>query len=184
MKCNSQHHHPKRHHTKKSLSLRGLAVTWLPSLLNHQAPYTLRHFTFTSYFQPLSDERGIEGRFLKLGQFLQPLDPYTWIDAKGDTLLSAVLKVWSDDGDERDLKGLVSYCLQMGTEIRMQDREGDILLPIACRRGSRPTVISLLDAGANVHSRDYRGQCILAQPRKHFLEAYRPIRFMPEDSPA
>jgi hypothetical protein len=62
----------------------------------------------------------MEGRFLELRLLLHPLDLYTWIDAKGDTLLSA-LKVWPDDGDEQDLKGLVSYCLRMGTEIHIWD---------------------------------------------------------------
>jgi len=45
----------------------------------------------------------------------------------------------------------------------MRDRNGDTALALAAKNGFRLVVLFLLEKGANVHSRDYRGSGILSQ---------------------
>ena len=89
----------------------------------------------------------------------------TAVDRNGDTLLFAILKVWSNKGNEILLTEVVEGILEHGAEINIRDREGDTILTIACCRGFRPVVKALLDRGANIHSRNKYGQGILYQSK-------------------
>jgi hypothetical protein len=60
----------------------------------------------------------------------------------------------------------VNQMLISGAVIEMRVRNGDIAVVIAARRGFRSTVLLLLEAGANVHARNYQGVDILKQVEK------------------
>ena len=88
----------------------------------------------------------------------------TWIDNAGDNPLIAMLKFWTHD-TSRDwfLAEAAERMIQSGDVIHMRDRDGDTALAIAARRGFRPVVSLLIENGAIVHSRNYRGVGILRQ---------------------
>lgn len=86
-----------------------------------------------------------------------------FIDSGGDSFLISVVKLFPDDVSEMDLKFHVMEVLKLGAEIEMRDRAGDSMLTIACCRGFRPLVKSLVSRGANVHARNNREQGILSQ---------------------
>jgi hypothetical protein len=96
-----------------------------------------------------------------------------WVDLVGDTPLTAILKYWSCDRDGFELNGIIKELIVKGAQIHMRDRGGDTALAIATIRGFRPVAVTLLAAGANVHSRDFTGAGILLKARK----AARKARF-------
>jgi ankyrin repeat protein len=93
------------------------------------------------------------------------VDLATDIDAKGDTPLIAILKIWPDNVNVMLLKDLIQRFIEGGAEIHMRDKEGDTVLTIACRRGLRTAATALLKLGANVHVRNHKGQGILSQSK-------------------
>jgi hypothetical protein len=93
------------------------------------------------------------------------------IDSSGDTFLISVLKLFPNEGSDMDLRFHVMEVLNLGAEIHMRDRAGDSLLTIACCRGFRPVVKSLVSQGANVHARNLKGQGIISQCRQCLLRA-------------
>jgi hypothetical protein len=93
------------------------------------------------------------------------------IDSSGDTFLISVLKLFPKEGSVMDLRFHVMEVLNLGAEIHMRDRAGDSLLTIACCRGFRPVVKSLVSQGANVHARNRKGQGIISQCRQCLLRA-------------
>jgi ankyrin repeat protein len=86
-----------------------------------------------------------------------------WIDRDGDTPLTAIIKNWLDDENELQVKDFVSQLLFKKANVHMRDRSGNTALCSASRRGFRAVVKILLEAGANVHSRDNHGVGILSQ---------------------
>jgi hypothetical protein len=64
-----------------------------------------------------------------------------------------------------------------GVEIHMRDRSGDTALATAARRGHRAVVVLLLDKGANVHSRNYRGFGILLHLKQIMNAVYQNVQF-------
>ena len=96
----------------------------------------------------------------------------TWIDNAGDNLLIAMLKFWAHD-ISRDwfLAEAAERMIQSGDVIHMRDRDGDTALAIAARRGFRPVVSLLIEKGAIVHSRNYRGVGILKQMEQTLASA-------------
>jgi ankyrin repeat protein len=103
-----------------------------------------------------------------MGLWLRGLDivePATWVDTDGDTILSAVLKLdcWEDEKLELRLRDTVQELLSLGAELNMRDMNGDTALAIATKRGFRPVVSVLLNAGANPNTRNYNGTGILSQ---------------------
>jgi hypothetical protein len=93
------------------------------------------------------------------------------IDSSGDSFLISVLKLFPNEGSDMDLRFHVMEVLKLGAEINMRDRAGDSLLTIACCRGFRPLVKSLVAQGANVHARNRKGQGIISQCRQCLLRA-------------
>jgi Ankyrin repeat len=91
--------------------------------------------------------------------------PITWIDTLGDTPLTAMLKSeLSATLPDATLGAIVERMVKlMGAGIHMRDRNGETALAIAARRGFHSVVTLLLELGANVHCRDYRGVGILAR---------------------
>jgi ankyrin repeat protein len=89
-----------------------------------------------------------------------------WVDAAGDTPLLSLLKNWRNDSKDSILWDAVNQLLISGAVIEMRDRNGDTALAIAARRGFRSTVLLLLEAGANVHARNYQRVGILKQVEK------------------
>jgi ankyrin repeat protein len=53
----------------------------------------------------------------------------------------------------------------------MRDANGDTPLAIATKRGFRPVLTVLLEAGANPNTRNYRGTAILSQATLAMLSA-------------
>lgn len=91
----------------------------------------------------------------------------TWIDAFGDTPLTALLKSPLAATIPADsLRKYVKCMLKFGAEIHIRDRNGDTALAIAARLGIHSVVTLLLEEGANVHSRDYLGVGILSQTER------------------
>ncbi len=100
------------------------------------------------------------GKFLKQASF--PHCP-TSIDSAGDPPFASLLKNWRNDCKDWILRDAVNLMLISGAVIEMRDKNGDTALAIAARRGFRWIVLRLLEAGANVHARGYRGVRILKQ---------------------
>ena len=126
------------------------------------APYCTS-FSDSIHFHEIENRSEAEidlGNFLKEGSF-----PYclTWIDSAGDTPLASLLKNWRIDSNDSILWDAVNQMLKSGAVIEMRDGNGDTALAIAARRGFRSIVLLLLEAGANVHARSYRGVGILKQ---------------------
>jgi ankyrin repeat protein len=126
------------------------------------APYCTS-FSDSIHFHQIENRSEAEidlGNFLKESSF-----PYclTWIDSAGDTPLASLLKNWRIDSNDTILWDAVNQMLKSGAVIELRDRNGDTALAIAARRGFRSIVLLLLEAGANVHARSYRGVGILKQ---------------------
>lgn len=92
------------------------------------------------------------------------------IDDAGDTSMLKLLKWWElfkrqdlDSLADESLKDAVLRMIPSGAVIHMRDRNGDTALAIASRRGFRLVVNLLLENGAIVHCRNYRGLGILRQ---------------------
>jgi hypothetical protein len=83
------------------------------------------------------------------------------IDAKGDSPLIAMLKVWDESRDSKDRYKCTEELLQLGTGIDLKDRRGNTALVIAARRGFRATVEQLLESGANPNTVNYSARSIL-----------------------
>ena len=96
---------------------------------------------------------------------LDIVQPTTWIDGNGETILNAILKLdcWENEKLELRLRDTVQELLSLGVEFNMRDRDGDTALAIATKRGFRPVVSILLNAGANPNTRNYKGTGILSQ---------------------
>jgi ankyrin repeat protein len=77
------------------------------------------------------------------------------IDAKGDSPLVAMLKVWDESRDNKERYRCTEKLLQLGTEIDLKDRRGNTALVIAARRGFRTTDEQLLQSGANPNTVNY-----------------------------
>jgi ankyrin repeat protein len=84
-----------------------------------------------------------------------------WVDINGDTPLTAVVKYWPENEDERPLLNMVRYLVDRGCDIHARDRQGCTALAIAAKRGLRPAVSSLLVLRASVNTRSYRGTSTL-----------------------
>lgn len=121
------------------------------------------------YFEPSQSNRSLATSWLRLKR-----RPWrvTSIDVAGDTPLTSLLKHWRlpdecrleeglEDTPYSVLRDIVEDMITSGVEIHMRDRSGDTALATAARRGHRAVVVLLLDKGANVHSRNYRGSGIL-----------------------
>ena len=104
-------------------------------------------------------------------------EPLTWIDGNGDTVLNAILKLpcWdqseNDTNNELRLRDTVQELISLGAQIHMRDANGDTPLAIATKRGFRPVLTVLLEAGANPNTRNYRGTAILSQATLAMLSA-------------
>jgi len=86
------------------------------------------------------------------------------IDEAGDTPLTALLKGWDQEfSEDKSLSQSVVRLIQSGSMIHIRDRSGDTALAVASRRGFRLVMNLLLENGAIVHSRNYRGVGILRQ---------------------
>lgn len=83
------------------------------------------------------------------------------IDAKGDSPLIAMLKVWDESRDIEDRYKCTKKLLELGTGIDLKDRRGNTALVIAARRGFRTTVEQLVESGANPNTVNYSGRSIL-----------------------
>jgi hypothetical protein len=83
------------------------------------------------------------------------------IDAKGDSPLIAMLKVWDESRDIKDRYRYTEKLLQLGTGIDLKDRRGNTALVIAARRGFRTTVEQLLESGPNPNTVNYSARSIL-----------------------
>lgn len=99
-------------------------------------------------------------------EWLAVTDCIAWVDVNGDTVLFALLKYWSYEHDELQLKDMIMEMVRLGAQIDMRDRQGDTALAIAARRGLRPALLTLIDSGASIHSRNCRGTGSLRQTRK------------------
>jgi ankyrin repeat protein len=121
------------------------------------------------FFEPSQNNRVLASSWLRLKR-----RPWcvTSIDVAGDTPLTSLLKYWTlhwplEDGLEissySGLRDIVEDMITLGVEIHMRDRSGDTALAIAARGGHRAVIALLLEKGANVHSRNYRGVGILRQ---------------------
>jgi len=97
----------------------------------------------------------------------------TWIDRGGDTAMTALLKCWSYDSDELLLQDIIRKMVELGCQIDMRDRVGRTSLAIAVCRGLRPAVVTLLDLGASMRTRTYRGTSIYALAKKRCRWARR-----------
>lgn len=108
------------------------------------------------------------------GQFwptiVKTLDYSRLIDARGDSPLIAMLKVWDSNIHKRvwdssaDLNErftCVETLVKLGVGIDVKDRRGNTALVIAARRGFRATVEQLLGYGANPNTVNYHGRSIL-----------------------
>lgn len=95
----------------------------------------------------------------------------SWVDANGDTPLTAVLKKWRNEEQELELKDTVLQLISRGVAVDMRDRRGYTALAIAAIRGSRPSVQVLLDAGAQPNSRNYQGVGIKSQAMERMHRA-------------
>jgi ankyrin repeat protein len=124
-----------------------------------------------AFFEPSQNNRSLASSWLRLKR-----RPWcvTSIDVAGDTPLTSLLKYWTlpdhsslEDGLEipshSGLRDIVEDMITLGVEIHMRDRSGDTALAIAARGGHRAVIVLLLEKGANVHSRNYRGVGILLQ---------------------
>jgi ankyrin repeat protein len=80
-----------------------------------------------------------------------------WVDVNGDTPLTATVKYWPEDQDERPLLKMVRSLAERGCDVNARDRQGCTALAIATRRGLRPAVSSLLVSRASVNTRSYHG---------------------------
>jgi len=65
----------------------------------------------------------------------------------------------------------VEGLFKLGAEVDMRDRNGDMALAMAARRGLRPAVATLLRLGANPNTRCYRGNSILSRTSKYLMRA-------------
>jgi hypothetical protein len=83
------------------------------------------------------------------------------IDAKGDSPLIAMLKVWDESRDNKDRYRCTEKLLRLGTGINLKDRRGNTALVIAARRGFRMTLEQLLESGANANTVNYSARSIL-----------------------
>jgi ankyrin repeat protein len=91
----------------------------------------------------------------------------TSIDDAGDSPLIAMLKYWYQDSwEDMALRQAAENMIKAGAIIHMRDRSGDTALAVAARRGFRLVVTLLLEHGASVHSRNYRGVGILRQVKQ------------------
>jgi ankyrin repeat protein len=100
-------------------------------------------------------------------------EPLTWIDGNGDTVLNAILKLpcWNKPENELRLRDTVKELISLGAQLHMRDANGDTSLAIATKRGFRPALTVLLEAGANPNTRNYRGTAILSQATLAMLSA-------------
>jgi ankyrin repeat protein len=128
----------------------------------------------TSYCFPCNSPRSLTDRIP-----LSPLSEYWFedntkpqfiasINEAGDSPLIAMLKCWeakeAKTWVDMDLSLLLAEkMIHSGAIIHMRDRNGETGLTIAARCGFRRVVTLLLEHGANVHSRNYRGVGILKQ---------------------
>jgi ankyrin repeat protein len=126
----------------------------------HSSSVNSTHFHRTEY--RLQTETDVEN-FLKQSGLSHVA---AWVDAAGDTPLLSLLKNWRNDSKDSKLWDAVNQLLISGTVVEMRDRNGDTALAIAARRGFRSTVLLLLEAGANVHARNYQRIGILKQIEK------------------
>jgi hypothetical protein len=81
-----------------------------------------------------------------------------WVDRKGDTILIALVKCRTYS-NPRYLKDLINR----GANFSIKDRKGNTSLGLAVCSGFLASTLILLNAGANVHSRNYTGVGILLQ---------------------
>jgi hypothetical protein len=98
-------------------------------------------------------------------------DRSTWVDSNGDTALTALLKYWRYNQDERLLDSYIKETVDLGAQIHMRDRHGETALAIAAQRGLRPAVKTLIELGASIHTTNYRGTSILSNARKTMRRA-------------
>jgi len=126
---------------------------------------------FSSMFSKMSRGRKKWVDLRKWVDWIGLNDRSTWIDVDGETALTALLKYWRHEDDELVLSGIVKDLVGIGMEIRLRNREGNTALAIAAIRGFRPVVTALLEFGASIQCRNYRGESILEQVGKELREA-------------
>lgn len=93
-------------------------------------------------------------------QRLQKSDLLSWIDMHGDTALTALLKHCKNEDQLSTLGEVITELVELGAEVNMRDRKGYTALAIAVIRGSLSSVQALLDCGADMESKNYRGEDI------------------------
>lgn len=89
----------------------------------------------------------------------------TWIDSNGETALIALLKYWDHGQDDLLSPNIIKKMVSLGSQIEMQDRNGDTALAVATKRGLCLAVKSLIELQASIHTTNHRGDGILRSAR-------------------
>lgn len=105
--------------------------------------------------------------------WINETNAHSWFDIEGNTPLLALLKQFPYIGNESVFNNTIHEMCRPATILHMRDREGETALAIAARRGLRHVVSKLLDQGASIHCKNYRGSVILRSLRKEIRAAIR-----------
>jgi hypothetical protein len=92
-----------------------------------------------------------------------------WIDHSGDTIPITLIK-FQKENILQSLRNLISR-VAYDADLSIKNKKGNTVLAVAVYSGDLTTTLLLLEAGANVHSRNYSGLGILLQAAEEMRQA-------------